>query len=265
MRVRDITTFLESIAPLHLQEAYDNAGLIVGDPEMPVNSALICLDSTPEIVAEAGEKGCNMIIAHHPIIFKGLRRLTGANYIERAVMDALRSEIAIYAIHTNLDNVLQNGVNGKLADKLDLSDRAVLSPKEGVDNGTGIGAGVVGTLRQPRAQNVFLDFLKESLELKVIRHTRLTGAEVRKVAVCGGSGSFLLPAAIEAGAQVFVTADFKYHQFFDADGKIVVADIGHYESEQFTIELIKELIRDKFPNFAAHSAETITNPIIYHT
>lgn len=261
MRLKLITDYLESIAPLDLQESYDNAGLLVGSPEMEVSSALVCLDSTPDVIDEAVRRECNLVIAHHPVIFGGLKRLTGGTYIERAVISAIRNDIAVYAIHTNLDNVLQNGVNGRIADILDLSERAVLSPKEGTDANTG--AGVIGNLPRAMSPSAFLAYLRERMQLELIRHTAPAGDVIEKIAVCGGSGSFLLEEAVTQGAQCFVTADFKYHQFFDADGRILIADIGHYESEQFTMDLIVDLLREKFPNFAACSSETITNPITY--
>src|SRR5690606_20213437 len=219
MRIREITTYLESIAPLHLQEDYDNAGLLVGSLDDEVESTLICLDVTPAIVDEAIEKGCGLIIGHHPVIFRGLKRLTGETFVEKAVIQAIRHGIAIYAIHTNLDNILQDGVNGMIADRLGLTDRHVLAPRE--DPGMhDVGAGMVGTLPKSMSEGAFLDFLRVRMELRVIRHTRLLGVPVSKVAVCGGSGSFLLARAIASGAQVYVSADFKYHDFFDAEDRI---------------------------------------------
>lgn len=263
MTIKTLTDYLESIAPLALQEDYDNSGLLVGDHGAEIKSALVCLDVTPDIIAEAREKGCGLVIGHHPLIFRGLKRLTGDNHVQRAVMDAIRHGIAIYAIHTNLDNVLQDGVNGKIADRLGLEGRKVLAPKE-MEGPEGIGAGVVGRLARPMPEAEFLAYLKERMELKVFRHTKLLGKEVQTVAVCGGSGAFLLPAAKAAGAQCYVSADFKYHDFFEAEENIFIADIGHFESERFTIELIGELIRRKFPNFAAQLTSTVTNPISYY-
>jgi dinuclear metal center YbgI/SA1388 family protein len=261
MRLREITDYLESIAPLELQESYDNSGLLVGSPEKEVTAALVCLDSTPVVIEEARQQGCNLIIAHHPIIFGGLSKLTGTTYVERTVIEAIRHDIAIYAIHTNLDNVLQKGVNGRIADILELSERSVLHPLQ--DASEGRGAGVIGMLPQPMPGRDFLAYLQERMQTDVIRHTAVLKELVSKVAVCGGSGSFLLEQAVAGGAQAFVTADFKYHQFFDADGRLMICDIGHYESEQFTVDLILDLLREKFPNFAARSSETVTNPITY--
>lgn len=264
MRIKDITDHLESIAPLHLQESYDNAGLIVGDATDKVKGVLVCLDSTPEVVDEAVEMGCNLIIAHHPIIFSGLKKLTGADYIQRTVIKAIREGIAIYAIHTNLDNVLSSGVNGRIAKRLGLENISPLAPLPNSAD-PDLGAGVIGTLTAPMTESDFLAYLKLHMKVEVIRHTKLLGSEVQTVAVCGGSGSFLLGQAIGNEADVFVTGDFKYHQFFDANGEIVIADIGHFESEQFTVDLLCDLITDKFPNFAPNSSERAVNPVRYYT
>ena len=260
MQIKDILSALESIAPPHLQESYDNAGLIVGDPESAVTGVLFCLDSTEAIVNEAVEKGCNLVVAHHPIVFRGLKRLNGTNYVERTVMLAIRQNVAIYAIHTNLDNVHHLGVNTKIAEKLGLTNTRILAPKPGqVD----IGAGLLGEMPTSVPEIEFLQNIKKNLRTNCVRHTALRGKTVRTVAVCGGSGSFLLPEALRANADAFVTADFKYHEFFDAEGKLVIADIGHFESEQFTIELLHDIVREKFPTFALHLTEVNTNPVFY--
>ena len=260
MQIKDIISVLEAVAPPHLQESYDNAGLIVGDPASTLSGVLFCLDSTEAIVAEARRKGCNLIVAHHPIVFRGLKRLNGANYVERTVMEAIRQDIAIYAIHTNLDNVHRQGVNAKIAEKLGLTDTCVLAPKTDTP---GIGSGLLGKLPKPLDEPAFLTHVKQALQTACIRHTALRDRPVQRVAVCGGSGSFLLQEALRAEADAFVTADFKYHEFFDAEGRLVIADVGHYESEQFTIELLYEIIHEKFPNFALHLTEQSTNPVFY--
>ena len=265
MTVSDIINVLEGIAPAGLQESYDNSGLITGDRSWEVSGVLICLDSTPGVIEEAIQKNCNLVIAHHPIVFRGLKQLTGSNYVERTVIQAIKNDIAIYAIHTNLDNVLHEGVNGKIARKLGLQDIAVLKPLDSdlVDGPTG--AGVIGNLPQPLAESEFLGLVKDTFNAGVVRHTAMLGGDVQSVAVCGGSGSFLLSHAIANGADAFITADFKYHEFFDADGKILIADVGHYESEQFTIELIGELLSKNFTNFAPNFSDTKTNPVNYYT
>ena len=363
MLLKEITDALNEIAPLSLQESYDNAGLITGDPQMKVTGALLCLDSTEEVIDEAISKNVNLVIAHHPIVFAGLKSLTGKNYIERTIIKAIKNDIAIYAAHTNLDNV-SHGVNNKIAERLGLEERRILQPSGGtlrklvvfVPNdhvkavqdaifsagggaigdysecsfnlkGTGtfkagdetdpfvgekgerhhenetrieieydkwkegailaamrrahpyeevaydiyemknsnpqIGSGMIGKLADPIGWQDFLQFLKSKMNVSVVRHTNPTTEEIEKVAVCGGAGSFLLPTAIAAGADVFITGDFKYHQFFDADGRIMIADIGHYESEQFTIALFGELLKEKFPTFALHFTDVNTNPINY--
>jgi dinuclear metal center YbgI/SA1388 family protein len=264
MRIKELTDYLEGIAPLQYQESYDNSGLICGHWDTEIKGVLITLDSTEAIVDEAIAKGCNLIIAHHPIVFKGLKRFNGSNYVERTVIKALKNDIAIYAIHTNLDNVFIKGVNEKIAQKLGLVNTDILAPKPGVmDPGQPVGAGIVGSLSEPMNEMGFLKHLKVAMQTGCVRYTSLLGKPVQKVAVCGGSGSFLLGSAIKAGADIFITGDFKYHEFFDAEGKLIIADIGHFESEQFTIELLFEIISGKFSNFALHCTELETNPIKY--
>lgn len=363
-QIKDITNFLETIAPLPYQESYDNAGLIVGDALIEVTGILVTLDSTEVVVDEAIAKGCNLIVAHHPIVFKGLKKLNGKNYVERTVIKAIKNNVAIYATHTNLDHVV-GGVNFMIAERLGLQDVRILAPKHGTlmklvsfvpvadtqkvldalynagvgqignydhcsfrVNGTGTfrpnqnanphigtanadeevienrievifpahlenqvmtalrrahpyeevahyltllqnqhqetGAGAIGNLIKTMPTNDFLSFLKQKMNLNVIRHTALTKDSIQKVAVCGGAGSFLLNDAVRAGADVFITADFKYHEFFDADGQILICDIGHYESEVFTKELLQRYLSKKFPNFATILSETITNPVNYY-
>ncbi len=363
IKIKDVTDYLEALAPLNFQETYDNSGLLTGDFSWDVSGILVTLDCTEEVVEEAIRSGCNVIVAHHPIVFKGLKRLTGSHYVERVIIRAIQNNIAIYAIHTNLDNV-HTGVNKKICEQIGLVNLKVLSPKTDTLSklvtfipkedservlaavyaagagqigkykdcsfsleGTGtftpgetanphigrplareyvsevraevifpthlerkvvaalkkahpyeeaayyisalsnenqeVGAGMVGELESPMEPLAFLEGLKISMNLSVIRHTRLLETPVRKVAVCGGSGSFLLTKAIQSGAQAFITADFKYHEFFDADGKIIIADIGHFESEAFTKELLMGVLIKKFPTFAIIFSKTVTNPISY--
>ncbi|REJ84506.1 MAG: Nif3-like dinuclear metal center hexameric protein [Bacteroidetes bacterium] len=363
MKIKELTAWLESIAPLSLQESYDNAGLITGNPETEITGVLVCLDSTEEIVMEAVRNKCNLIVAHHPIVFSGLKKINGKNYVERTVIQAIRNDIAIYAIHTNLDNVYQ-GVNQKIANKIGLKNLGILTPKKamlrklsvfvpeknsedlrsalfaaGAGNignydscsfnvsGIGtfrgnedsnpaigekgqlqkeaeqkvevifeawkerhilsamknvhpyeevaydvysleneyqyVGSGMIGELESEMEEDAFLLHLKRSMKAQCVRHTQFLRKKVRKVAICGGSGSFLLQDAIRQGADCFVSGDFKYHQFFDADGKILIADIGHYESEQFTMELLKDLILKKNTKFAVRLTELDTNPVNY--
>ena len=260
MKIIDILSVLEAIAPPHLQESYDNAGLIVGNPEANVSGVLFCLDSTEAIVEEAVAKGCNLVVAHHPIVFRGLKRFNGTNYVERTVIQALRQDVAIYAIHTNLDNVYHQGVNAKIAEKIGLADTRILAPRP---TDFEIGAGLLGNLPSPMGESEFLQHIKKALSTHCIRHTALRGKPVRKVAICGGAGSFLLSEALRAKADAFVSSDFKYHEFFDAEGKLVIADVGHFESEQFTIELLRDIVQEKFPTFALHLTSLNTNPVFY--
>ncbi len=346
MQIKNVTSFLEELAPLAYQESYDNAGLIVGNPDTPIKAVLVSLDATEKVVEEAIQRECNLIVAHHPIVFKGLKRLNGSNYVERTVIKAIQNDIAIYAIHTNLDNVLHQGVNAKIAEKIGLQDTQILAPKRsmrklqvfvpvgysdqvrnalfaagggqvadhyrlshsslGVDSRQEaevklellfaahqepgilkaleaahplehpvydistsevinplVGSGLLGRLPKAMPEKAFLERVKKRMKASMLRYTRLRGRPVNQVAVCGGAGSFLLPAAKAARADVFITSDYKYHEFFDADKRIVIADIGHYESEQFTIELLNGIINNKFRTFAAYSARTNTNPVRY--
>ena len=261
MKIKEITTFLEEFAPLEYQESYDNCGLIVGDANTTINGALITLDCTEEIIDEAIATGCNLIIAHHPIIFSGLKKLNGTNYIERTVIKAIKNDIAIYAFHTNLDNV-HNGVSAKIAEKLGLEKCKVLAPNSDFQNQR-VGLGIIGELKEPIETSKFLIDIKTNMQTNCIRYTSLVKKEIKRVAVCGGSGSILLKNAKAADADIFISADFKYHDFFDAENDIVIADIGHYESEQFTKDLIYDLLVKNFTKFAVRLSKVNTNPIKY--
>lgn len=363
-KIKDIVQYLNTIAPLAYQESYDNAGLLVGNAEAVVKKILITLDITEEVVQEATDKNCELIVAHHPIIFKGLKKLTGANYVERTVIKAIKNDIALFASHTNLDNV-KHGVNAKICEKLgllkpqilvgkphQLAKLSVFVPTDAAEavkyamhkagagqigeyqdcafesEGYGsflpsakanpsigskgelekvketklevifpiylknkilqamkaahpyeevayylhqleneyseIGSGMIAELAESLTEEEFLAHLKQKMGLKVIKHTNFLNKKIKKIAVCGGSGSFLINAAIAQKADVYVSADIKYHEYFDADNKILIADIGHYESEIFTNELFYELLREKFANIALHLGKTVTNPIKYY-
>ncbi|MFN8310547.1 MAG: Nif3-like dinuclear metal center hexameric protein [Chitinophagales bacterium] len=363
MKIKEIAAFLESIAPLSFQESYDNCGLLVGNEENQVRKALITLDCTEAVVEEAIRENCDLIIAHHPIIFSGLKKLNGKNYVERTVISAIKNNIAIYAIHTNYDNVW-NGVNAKIAERLGLTETKILVPKSGllkklqtyipVENydsvsgavfaagagqmgnysetafrseGTGqyrgnsnshpaigkagalektpeskfetifpahlesavvkallnshpyeevaydlipvsnayaqMGSGMIGKLPRPLPGMEFLKMVKGAFQTGCVRHTAVLEKPVETVAICGGSGNFLLSAAKAQGADALVTADFKYHEFFDAENRILIADVGHFESEQFTRQLLYQHLTEKFPTFALHLSETNTNPVNY--
>jgi dinuclear metal center YbgI/SA1388 family protein len=263
MQIKDIANYLEKLAPLPFQEDYDNAGLIVGNQDETVTGVLVCLDSTEAVVDEAIRRGCNLIVAHHPIIFKGLKKLTGKNYIERTIIKAIKNDVAIYASHTNLDNVM-GGVNFKIAEKLGLQNAKILLPKTAHSSNLNVGSGAIGMLEKPLETQQFLSHLKEVMQTGIIKHTALLKEKVQTVAVCGGAGGFLLSNAIAAGADIFITSDYKYHEFFDAENRITIADIGHYESEQYTKELIVDYLSEKFTNFAICLSETSTNPVFYY-
>ncbi len=364
MKLNHITGLLSELAPPSLQESYDNAGLIVGDSNMLVTGILVSLDATESVVDEAISKNCNLIVAHHPIVFKGLKKINGKNYVERTVIKAIKNDIAIYAIHTNLDNVLEGGVNQKIGQKLGLDQTEILAKKTGtvlklavyvpnehlqlvqsamfnsgaghigdydecsfVSEGIGsfrgganakpfvgepgerhlepetklevvipkhlqdkvinamleahpyeevafdlhplenkslhVGAGLIGTLKQPLNPQDFLAFVKNQLQATVVRFTDTDKKEISRVAVCGGSGSFLINVAKAAGADAYVTGDVKYHEFFDGENELMICDVGHFESEQFTIELLRDFLSEKIPNFAILFTETDTNPVNY--
>jgi dinuclear metal center YbgI/SA1388 family protein len=363
MKLAEIISVIETNAPLALQENYDNAGLAVGDAGMQVQSALLCIDVTEKIIAEAIQLGANLIISHHPVLFHPLKKLTGAAVDERIILAAVQNNIALYSAHTNLDNIL-TGVNQKICEKLNLLHTGILVPKEGAlrklvtfvpadheetvrtalfNAGTGhigqydqcsfnaggqgsfralpgthpytgeinkfhlenetrietvfpaylqnqiirallsahpyeevaydiyriensyemAGSGMIGVMEKPMAENEFFQHVKDIFRCGIIRCSPFLNKEVKKVAVCGGSGAFLAGAAMAAHADVFLTGDVRYHQFFEADGRIIIADIGHYESEQFTIEIFYELLTKNLPNFAVHFSRINTNCITY--
>ena len=261
MKLSALLEFFETIAPLHLQEDYDNAGLITGDHDMEITGVITCLDSTEQVIQEAIDNNCNVVVAHHPIIFSGLKNLTSANYIQKTIQLAIKNDIAIVAMHTNLDNVFQNGVNERIANKIGLKNLKILKPKDPTE--PNIGSGMIGDFPEAIDSMKFLKLLKANMAVNCVKYTNIHKDRIAKVAVAGGSGGFLLKDAIKQKADIFITADYKYHEFFDANNKIIIADIGHYESEQFTIELLSELINDNFVKFAARSTKMVTNPVNY--
>ena len=363
MLLRNIVQHLETIVPISYQESYDNAGLITGNKNREISAALITLDVTEDVVDEAISLGCDLIISHHPLIFKAIKRITGSNEVERCLIKAIKNDLAIYAAHTNLDSIT-GGVNSMICEKIGLVNCRILSPaknqliklityvpedhletvrsalfsagagvignydqcsysapgsgtfrgNEGSNpfvgvTGTlhtepeirletivprhlaskvvaalnashpyeevaydliplendfpGVGTGMIGELAIPSDEISFLQRIKEIFGCQMIKHTALLGRKISKIAVCGGSGSFLVSKAIAEGADLFISADFKYHDFFEADKKIVLADIGHYESEQFTKEVLKEIVLKKFPTFALRLSNVKTNPVSY--
>jgi len=263
MKLGEITAFLESIAPLQFQESYDNAGLLTGQQDQDITGAMISLDATEAVIDEAIKRNCNLVISHHPIIFSGLKKINGRNYIERSIIKAIKNDIALYAIHTNLDNVYANGVSTEICKRLGLQNTRVLTAKTDIDPTGMVGLGSIGEFTNVMNDTECLAFIKDKMEAKVIRHTALLGSKIKTVAVCGGSGASLLPAAIAQGADIYISADFKYHEFFDANNEIIIADIGHFESEQFTITLLHRILSEKFSNFALFCTSVNTNPVNY--
>jgi dinuclear metal center YbgI/SA1388 family protein len=260
MNIRDIIRLLEEWAPPEYQESYDNSGLITGDQHLKCSGVLVSLDCTEAIIAEAVEKKCNLIVSHHPLIFKQVKNIIPDNSTGKILIHAIRSEIAVYAIHTNLDNVI-SGVNAAIADQLGLVHRKILKMQG--DNPE-VGSGLIGDLIKPMSELQLLQYLMKLFKVPVVRHSPLSGRPISRIGLCGGSGSFLISKALEAGADCFLTADLKYHDFFIPDGNCVLADIGHFESEQFTIDLLHDVIRKKYPNFAVLKSSTVTNPVHYY-
>ncbi|MEA1878651.1 MAG: Nif3-like dinuclear metal center hexameric protein [Bacteroidota bacterium] len=260
MKVKDIVGLIEEHAPVGIQEDFDNSGLLTGELDQEITGILVCLDVTDAVLDEAIDSGIQLIISHHPLIFKGIKNLVPTGMVNRILVKAIRHQIAIYSAHTNLDKVIP-GVSSTLADQIELQNQQILVPD---NNSTTIGMGVVGNLPAPMDEDDFLGMIKDRLNLNCIRHTAFLGKPVSCVAVCGGSGSEFLDNAISAGAEVFITGDFKYHQFFDADQKILIADIGHFESEVFALELLRDIVSKKFANFAVHLSKIDTNPIKYY-
>lgn len=259
IKVREIADVIERFAPITLQEGYDNAGLQVGNPEMCVNGVLLCLDVTEEIMEEAKSRRCNMVVSHHPLIFGGLKRITGATPAERIVATALRDNIAVYAAHTNLDSAW-DGVSHEIAHEIGLSDIEVLDPKNGFPSA---GLGVIGNL-EPTPKLEFLRGLKKKFGVKCLRFSAQTPTlVVRRVAVCGGAGASLIRQAIGKGADAYVSGDFKYHDFTTFSQDIILADIGHYESELCSRKIFSRIIRETYPEMAVCFSENEKNPIKY--
>ncbi len=260
MKIKEIVSALERFAPLPLQDGFDNAGLQIGLTEAEATGALLCLDVTEAVVDEAITLGYNLIVSHHPLIFKGFKSITGKDYVERCIIKAIQNGIAIYSAHTNLDNA-QGGVNFKIAQKIGLKEVEVLEPKAGME--VVAGAGVIGELPEPETETDFLKRIKKLFEVGCVKHNKMTGRLIRKVALCGGSGAFLLPKAVAEGADVFITGEVKYHDYFYYENDILIAEIGHYESEQYTKEIFYSIIREMFPSLEVEMTRVNTNPIKY--
>lgn len=257
VKVSDIASAIEKFAPKSLQESYDNAGLQVGNPDAAVNAVLLSLDVTEDVLKEAMERECNMIVSHHPLIFKGLKNLTGSSQTQRIVIEALRKDIAVYSAHTNLDSVW-DGVSHEIARRLSLKDITVLEPNPEYPEA---GLGVVGDIK-PLPKIEFLRKLKDTFKVSALKYSAQSpGVVVRRVAVCGGSGASLINSAIRAKADILVTGDIKYHDFTSYGSEIILADIGHYESELCSREILARVIRDNFSDLIIYFSDSETNPI----
>lgn len=262
MKINEITNYIEELAPLHYAEDFDNVGLLVGSYATEVTGVLVALDTLEETIDEAIANKCNLIISFHPIIFSGLKKLNGNTYVERVVLKAIKNDIAIYATHTALDNV-KNGVSGKICEVLGLQNIKTLIPKTNIASKEIIGMGMIGEFQKEMNEKDFLQFIKATMKTACVRHSEFIDKPIKKVAVLGGSGSFAIQNAIHSKADAYISADFKYHDFFKAEKQILLADIGHYESEQFTKNLLVEYLTKKFTNFAVILSEKSTNPIYY--
>jgi len=265
MKIKEITTAIEQYAPLRLQEQWDNAGFQVGDPEGEVTGVLLCTDATQAVVAEAIDLGYNLVIAHHPLIFHGLKKIMGRTPVERTVALAIKHDITIYSAHTNMDSAWQ-GVSFRMADKIGMTDVEFLDantvPAYGEQQSDTAGCGVIGNI-EPMPAREALKRVKAAFEVGAIRYSGDGDVIVSRVALCGGAGGFLLDKAVEQGAQLYVTADMRYHDFLDNSERIVTADIGHYESEHFTKEIFLEIIQKKNPTFAVAFSKSEINQVNY--
>ena len=260
MKIKQVLSALERFAPLPLQESWDNAGLQLGLTEVEVSGALLCLDVNEQIVDEAVAKGCNLIVSHHPLLFRGLKQISGADYVQRSVIKAIKHDIVIVSMHTNMDNAL-DGVNWKIAERLGLTDCKFFAQKT-VD-GIEAGSGVVGNLPLQMDARAFIELVKKQFGVQCAQCNALLQRPISKVAICGGAGDFLLSDAIGEGADAFITGEMHYHQYFGYEQQIQICVIGHYQSEQFTAEIFCDIIQKDCPGVKTFIAETNTNPIVY--
>lgn len=251
---------LERFAPLPLQESWDNAGLQVGLTETEVSGALLCLDVNERIVDEAIAKGCNLIVSHHPLLFRGLKTISDLTDVQRTVVKAIENRLCVISMHTNMDNA-QDGVNFRIARKLDLREVAFLAPKS--VNGIEAGSGVIGMVDEPQAADDFILKVKRTFDVECAMCNELLRRPISRVAICGGAGDFLLDDAVKAGADAFITGEMHYHQYFGYEQRIQICVIGHFQSEQFTAEIFEEIIRRDCPGVRTVVATTGTNPILY--
>lgn len=260
MKVKDVLAALERFAPLPLQESWDNAGLQVGLTEAEVSGALLCLDVNERIIDEAIEKGCNMIVSHHPLLFHGLKTISDGDTVQRTAMKAVKNDIAIVSMHTNMDNAC-GGVNFKMAEKMGLRDVGFFAEKNA--GGIEAGSGVIGYLTEPMAADDFVINVKRWFDVECAMCNELLRRPIKRVAICGGAGDFLIDQAIAAKADAFVTGEMHYHVYFGHEQQIQICVIGHYQSEQYTSEIFKSIIGEACPRLPTFLAETNTNPIIY--
>ena len=260
MKIKEVLSALERFAPLPLQESWDNAGLQVGLTETEVSGALLCLDVNEQIVDEAVRKGCNLIVSHHPLLFRGLKTISDLTDVQRTVMKAIRQGICVISMHTNMDNA-KGGVNFKIAEKLGLQTVRFFAPKtvEGIE----AGSGVIGTLAESLAADDFVKAVKKAFDVECALCNELLRRPIQKIAICGGAGDFLLDAALAEGADAFITGEMHYHQYFGYEQRIQICVIGHYQSEQFTTEIFRDIILKECPGVKTCIAETCTNPILY--
>lgn len=258
MKAIEVASALEEIAPVTLQESWDNSGFIIGNPSKEVNSAILGLDCTPEIIEEAIETGADMIITHHPLIFKGIKSITGKTILDRMLVKLIKNDIIVYSAHTNIDKVI-GGVSGAMADKLDLTNRQILLKSEIGDTGFGI----IGNLKEAITCQEFISLVKETFNLKLIRTSKLLPGKISKVAVCGGSGASMIEAATSQGAQIYISGDISYHYFL-CENDFMIMDIGHFESEIGVLDTITSILRKKIPTFAVRKSKNIYNPIYYY-
>ena len=260
MKVKEVLSALEQFAPLPLQESWDNAGLQVGLTEAEVSGALLCLDVTERVIDEALSKGCNLVVSHHPLLFRGLKTISDLTDVQRTVVKAIREQICVVSMHTNMDNAF-GGVNFRIAEKLGMQDVAFLSAKRVGDVESG--SGVIGTLPEPMAADDFVKQVKRAFDVECAMTNELLRRKVSRVAICGGAGDFLLDEAVTAGADAFITGEMHYHQYFGYEQRIQICVIGHYQSEQFTTEVFRDIIVKQCPGVRTEIAETNTNPILY--
>ena len=260
MKVKEVLSALEQFAPLPLQESWDNAGLQVGLTEAEVSGALLCLDVTEAVVDEALRKGCNVVVSHHPLLFRGLKTISDLTDVQRTVRKAVKHEVCVISMHTNMDNA-RGGVNFKIAAKLGLTDVEFMAEKRVGD--VTCGSGVIGTLEEPMAADDFVKRVKQAFGVECAMTNELLRRPVSRVAICGGAGDFLLDDAVAAGADAFITGEMHYHQYFGYEQRIQICVIGHYQSEQFTTEVFRDIIAEWCPGVKTEIAETCTNPILY--